>query len=66
MTMHNGLRGRLLGNHRMRPARSAAAQARPKLEALTRRIAAAKARGDTAGVERLERERAWLTVNSLR
>ena len=50
----------------MRPARSAAAQAKPKLEQLARRIAAAKARGDTAEAERLERERAWLTVNSLR
>ncbi len=64
--MHNGLRGRLLGNHRMRPARSAAACAKPKLEQLARRIAAAKARGDTAEAERLECERAWLTVNSLR
>ena len=64
--MHNGLRGRLLGNHRMRPARSAAACAKPKLEALARRIAAARAKSNTTEAERLESEHAWLTVNSLR
>ncbi len=50
----------------MRPARSAAARAKPRLATLARQIAAAKARGDTAGAERLEGEHAWLTVNSLR
>lgn len=56
---------RRLGNHRVRPARSEANRARPDLDRLNRELAAAKARGDTEAVARIENEKAWALVNSL-
>jgi hypothetical protein len=55
-----------LGQHRMRPERSPANQARPALARLDSQLAAAKRKGDAALVAKIENERAWLIVNSLR
>lgn len=51
--------------HLLRPRLSAATRARPNLAALDAKIAAAKAKGTTEEVARLEREKAWALVNSL-
>jgi hypothetical protein len=51
--------------HLLRPRLSAATRARPNLAALDAKIAAAKAKHDTAEVARLENEKAWALVNSL-
>lgn len=51
--------------HRLRPQLSAATRAKAQIVALTARIDAARKRGDHAEVQKLEDERAWLTVNSI-
>ena len=55
----------LLGYHRVRPALSTAARAKASLKSLEARLADARRLGATAQIEKLEREIAWLTVNSL-
>ena len=64
---------RRLGNHRTRPALSEAAKAKPQIEAIEakirsyKRYAIAGPRGFCkAQIERLEAERAWLVMNSMR
>lgn len=55
-----------LGNHRLRPARSLAAKAKPRIQQLERQIAEAKRRGQGDTVDKLEREHAWAVMNSMR
>lgn len=49
----------------LRPQLSAANRAKAQCQQLEIKIAAARRAGDSAQVEKLEREHAWLVVNSL-
>lgn len=51
--------------HLLRPRLSAATRAKASLVALESRIAHAKRRGDKETAAILEKEKAWLTINSL-
>ncbi|MEO6001526.1 MAG: hypothetical protein ABIZ04_20905 [Opitutus sp.] len=64
---------RRLGLHRVRPALSEAAKAKPQIEAIEAKIRALNRDGIAgpraycaAQIERLEAERAWLVMNSMR
>lgn len=51
--------------HRLRPQISCATRAKGALALLDLRITAAKLRGDKIEADRLETEKAWLTINSV-
>ena len=53
-----------LGRHRMRPALSKLTLAKREIEQLEIAIERAKAKGDTAEVERLENRKNWAVINS--
>ena len=51
--------------HLLRPQLSPATRAKASLAQLTARIEGARRRGDNEAVALLEKEKAWLTINSL-